>query len=43
MVANDVNCIIQDRNGLMWIGTKDGISILNAQTDQFINIQEKQG
>lgn len=43
LVANDVNTIIQDHNGLMWIGTKDGLSILNAKTDKFINISEKQG
>ena len=43
LVANDVNAIIQDHNGLMWIGTKEGLSILNAQTGKFINIEEKQG
>lgn len=43
LVANDVNSIIQDHNGLMWIGTKEGLSILDARTDKFINIEEKQG
>ena len=43
LVANDVNAIIQDHRGLFWIGTKDGLSILNAQTGKFTNVGEKQG
>ena len=43
LVANDVNAIIQDHNGLMWIGTKEGVSVLDARTDKFINIEDKQG
>ncbi|HEY8783270.1 MAG TPA: two-component regulator propeller domain-containing protein [Mucilaginibacter sp.] len=43
LVANDVNSIIQDRKGLYWIGTKDGLSILNAQTNKFYNLNEANG
>ena len=43
LIANDVNRIIQDKTGLFWIGTKDGLSILNPQTGKFINIDEGKG
>jgi signal transduction histidine kinase/ligand-binding sensor domain-containing protein/DNA-binding response OmpR family regulator len=43
LVANDVNSIMQDHKGLMWIGTKEGLSIFNPKTNKFINIEEKQG
>jgi signal transduction histidine kinase/ligand-binding sensor domain-containing protein/DNA-binding response OmpR family regulator len=40
LVGNDVNTITQDRRGLIWIGTKDGLSILNTKTNKFLNIEE---
>ncbi|MBD1393273.1 hybrid sensor histidine kinase/response regulator transcription factor [Mucilaginibacter glaciei] len=40
LVGNDVNTITEDRRGLMWIGTKDGLSILNTKTNGFLNIEE---
>ncbi|OOQ57050.1 two-component regulator propeller domain-containing protein [Mucilaginibacter pedocola] len=40
LVGNDVNAITQDRRGLIWIGTKDGLSILDPQTNNFLNIEE---
>jgi len=43
LIANDVNSIIQDHAGLFWIGTKDGLSILNTQTGKFTNINEEKG
>ncbi|MDR3696251.1 two-component regulator propeller domain-containing protein [Mucilaginibacter sp.] len=43
LVANDVNCIIEDREGLFWIGTKDGLSVLNARTNEFHNLDEAKG
>jgi len=43
LVGNDVNCIIQDSKGLFWIGTKDGLSVLNARTNKFHNLDEANG
>jgi signal transduction histidine kinase/ligand-binding sensor domain-containing protein/DNA-binding response OmpR family regulator len=43
LIANDVNSITQDRNGLFWIGTKDGLSIFDQQQEKFTNIDEKKG
>ncbi|HKG06967.1 MAG TPA: two-component regulator propeller domain-containing protein, partial [Pedobacter sp.] len=40
LVGNDVNTITEDRKGLIWIGTKDGLSILNTKTNKFLNIEE---
>lgn len=40
LIGNDVNIITQDRKGLIWIGTKDGLSILNIKTNKFLNIEE---
>lgn len=37
-LCNDwINCIIEDNEGLLWIGTCNGLSCLNPQTDNFIN------
>ncbi len=36
LVANDVNILTQDSRGLMWIGTKDGLSVLDAQKNRFL-------
>ena len=35
LVANDVNTLLQDSRGLMWIATKDGLSLLNPLTGKF--------
>jgi len=43
LIGNDVNSIIQDSKGIIWIGTKDGISILNAQSGKFYNLNETNG
>ncbi|MEO5910299.1 MAG: two-component regulator propeller domain-containing protein [Pelobium sp.] len=40
LIGNDVNTLIEDRKGLIWIGTKDGLSILNTRTNKFLNIEE---
>jgi signal transduction histidine kinase/ligand-binding sensor domain-containing protein/DNA-binding response OmpR family regulator len=43
LVANDVNSIIQDSKGIFWFGTKDGLSILDAQANKFYNLNEAKG
>lgn len=37
-LCNDwINCIIEDNEGLLWIGTCNGLSCLNPQNENFIN------
>mgnify|MGYP000290803159 CR=1 FL=1 len=36
MVSNNINCLLEDSNGLLWIGTDNGISKLNI-TEQISN------
>lgn len=37
-LCNDwINCIIEDNEGLLWIGTCNGLSCFNPQTENFIN------
>ena len=43
LADNDVNSISQDRRGYFWIGTKDGLSIFDAKTNTFTNIDERKG
>ena len=43
LVSNDVNSIVQDRLGLYWLATKEGLSILNVKTGRFLNIEEAEG
>lgn len=43
LVANDVNTIMEDHSGLMWIGTKDGLSVLNTAENRFYNLDETKG
>ena len=43
LIANDVNGIQQDRAGLFWIATKEGLSILNTKTNKFINMGDQDG
>lgn len=41
-LCNDwVNCMIEDRQGLLWIGTCNGLSCYNPSTRSFINYFEK--
>ncbi|WP_170860855.1 hybrid sensor histidine kinase/response regulator transcription factor [Flavobacterium fluvii] len=39
LVNNNVRKILLHKNGSLWIGTQDGLSILNPYTHQFINYQ----
>jgi signal transduction histidine kinase/ligand-binding sensor domain-containing protein/DNA-binding response OmpR family regulator len=43
LVGNNVNSITQDSRGLMWIATRDGLSILNLKTNKFTSIVKKNG
>lgn len=43
LISNNVNCIIQDSRGLYWIGTRDGLSIFNSQTNQFTSLHKLDG
>ena len=37
-LCNDwINCIIEDNEGLLWIGTCNGLSCFNPKTENFIN------
>ncbi|MEN2416243.1 hybrid sensor histidine kinase/response regulator transcription factor [Flavobacterium mesophilum] len=39
LVNNNVRKILRHKNGSLWIGTQDGLSILNPYTHNFINYQ----
>jgi signal transduction histidine kinase/ligand-binding sensor domain-containing protein/CheY-like chemotaxis protein/AraC-like DNA-binding protein len=40
-LCNDwINCIIQDGDGLLWIGTCNGLSCLNPETETFMSFPE---
>jgi signal transduction histidine kinase/ligand-binding sensor domain-containing protein/DNA-binding response OmpR family regulator len=43
LVGDNINCIMQDSRGLMWIATNDGLSILNPETNRFISLTKKDG
>lgn len=38
-----VSAIHKDKKGRMWIGTNQGLNLLNAGSDRFLRIQEKDG
>jgi len=43
LVADNVNSITQDSRGLMWIATRDGLSILNPKTKHFTSLLKENG
>jgi signal transduction histidine kinase/ligand-binding sensor domain-containing protein/DNA-binding response OmpR family regulator len=43
LTGDDINSITQDSRGLMWIATRDGLSILNPETNRFISLTKKDG
>src|SRR6185503_12252525 len=43
LADNDVNAIVQDSRGLMWIGTKDGLTIIDGQSGKFIDVEKNIG
>jgi signal transduction histidine kinase/ligand-binding sensor domain-containing protein/DNA-binding response OmpR family regulator len=43
LIHDDIHNITQDSRGLMWIATRDGLSILNPETNRFISLTKKDG
>ncbi|WP_419698573.1 two-component regulator propeller domain-containing protein [Mucilaginibacter sp. NFX135] len=43
LINDDIHNITQDSRGLMWIATRDGLSILNPETNRFISLKKKDG
>ncbi|SDD36381.1 Signal transduction histidine kinase [Mucilaginibacter pineti] len=43
LIADNVNSITQDSRGLMWIATRDGLSILNTKTKRFTSLVKEDG
>nr|WP_294946456.1 hybrid sensor histidine kinase/response regulator transcription factor [uncultured Mucilaginibacter sp.] len=43
LISDDINSITQDSRGLIWIATRDGLSILNPETNRFISLTKKDG
>jgi len=37
--ANKINCIAEDSYGLLWIGTENGIVLMDSHTDRFIHLE----
>lgn len=40
--GNEVNCIYQDSNGTIWVGTDKGVDIYNPTTHNFTHIAERE-
>lgn len=40
LVNNEVNDILVDDKGYLWIGTKNGLSLINIETDEVIDMSE---
>lgn len=40
---NVVYCMLRDKNGLYWLSTNNGISVFNAETDEFRNFNLDDG
>ncbi|WP_419698489.1 hybrid sensor histidine kinase/response regulator transcription factor [Mucilaginibacter sp. NFX135] len=43
LISNNVNRICEDSRGLIWITTREGLSILNPATNVFISVTKKNG
>ena len=43
LISDDVNSITQDSRGLIWIATRDGLSILNPKSNQFTSLKKRNG
>lgn len=41
-LPNDwISCLMQDKEGMLWIGTYKGLAVLNPKTNNFINYQKR--
>lgn len=41
-LPNDwISCLLEDKEGMIWIGTYKGLAVLNPQTDNFINYKKQ--
>jgi signal transduction histidine kinase/ligand-binding sensor domain-containing protein/DNA-binding response OmpR family regulator len=43
LISNSTNCITQDSRGLIWIATREGVSIVNPQTGFIRSLTAKNG
>jgi len=43
LIGSNVNSITEDSRGLMWIATRDGLSILNPKMDRFVSLTKRNG
>ncbi|WP_144916047.1 hybrid sensor histidine kinase/response regulator transcription factor [Mucilaginibacter frigoritolerans] len=43
LIDDNINCINQDSRGLIWIGTRAGLNILNPKTKRFTPLTKKNG
>jgi len=43
IAGNNINCITQDSKGFIWIGTKDGLNILNKQHETIKTLNNASG
>lgn len=41
--SNNVNLVFEDSRGLIWIGTRDGLSIWNKKTQKFSSLKKENG
>ncbi|MCC8408577.1 helix-turn-helix domain-containing protein [Mucilaginibacter sp. UR6-1] len=43
LISNEISALITDKSGLLWIGTRKGISILNTSNGNFTNLYKEKG
>jgi signal transduction histidine kinase/ligand-binding sensor domain-containing protein/DNA-binding response OmpR family regulator len=43
LISNSINCITQDSRGLIWITTREGVSIINPETGSVSSLTEQNG
>jgi signal transduction histidine kinase/ligand-binding sensor domain-containing protein/CheY-like chemotaxis protein/AraC-like DNA-binding protein len=43
LIHNNINTITQDSRRLMWIGTREGLSVYNPHTGMFFNFKKENG